>query len=140
MIVSLKQEMKPNNVIDPYLNIPKGLNNENLWKAFIKRIEEIDTIRRAIRSNLNLATAKNETLKIQELKAESIALLNERNALHNEMKLVKERIKQYNRLLNGQIPQPLAIEFMLIAQKKLPKSVFADIRDEAAIRIVSHKA
>jgi len=132
--------MKQKIVIDPYMNIPKGLNDENLWKAFIKRIEEIDITRRAIRSYLDLATKNNDQLKIEELKAESNALLDERIALHNEMKLIKERIKQYNRLLNGQIPQPLAIEFMLIAQKKLPQAVFAEIRNEAAIRIVSHKS
>jgi len=132
--------MDETNVTDPYKNIPKGLNDEHLWNAFIRRIEDIDMTRRSIRSQLDLATANNENQKIRELKTESNMLAKERAALHNEMKLVKKRIKKSRRERNGQPPERLAIEFMLIAQKKLPKAVFADIRNEAAMNVVCYNS
>jgi molecular chaperone GrpE (heat shock protein) len=132
--------MKTNNDIDPYQNIAKGLNDENLWQALNKRIEEIDIIRRSIRSQLNIASTNNEKQKIIELKTESNELLQERFALHNEMKKIRTRIKKSRRERNGQLTESLAIEFMLIAQKKLTEPVFNDIRNLAAMNIVNYKS
>jgi len=131
--------MHNNTVTDPK-NIPKGLNDEDLWKAIIRRIENIDISRRAIRTQLKIATNNNEKQKIIELKTESDVLLQERFFLHDEMKRVKKRIKKVRHERNGQLPESLAIEFMLIAQKELPEPVFTDIRNQASMNIISHKS
>lgn len=116
-------------------NIPKGLNDEDLRIAILKRIDDIDTSRRSIKSQLNLATTNNERQTIIELSGKSNLLLNERFALHNEYLRIKQKIKRCHRSQNGFPPATLAIEFMLIAQKKLPDDVFAEIRNEASMNI-----
>jgi hypothetical protein len=121
-------------------NIPRGLNDADLRKAILKRIDDIDTSRRSIKTQLNIATANNKRQKIKELSLESNILLKERFALNNEYKLVNKKIKRYHRDQKGAIPESLAIEFMLIAQKKLPDDVFAKIRDEASMNIACYKS
>ncbi|ETR73816.1 MAG: hypothetical protein OMM_06713 [Candidatus Magnetoglobus multicellularis str. Araruama] len=126
--------------IDPYQNIPKGLSDQGIWNAMNKRIDEIDSIRRSIRKQLHLATAKNKQDELIQLKDISSLLLEERVVLNNEMKQIKQRIKQKSRGTNDRPQETLALAFMMIAQKKLPQAVFANIRDEAAMKIVLHKA
>jgi hypothetical protein len=117
-------------------NIPEGLNDKDLQKAILKRINDIDICRRSVKSQLNLATANNEKQKIKELSKKSKLLLNERFALHDEYKQVKQNSKRSNYQKNSHIPESLAIEFMLIAQKKMAKNFFEEIRNEAAMNIV----
>jgi hypothetical protein len=133
-----KYTMNEISATDPYTNIPKGLNDKDLWTAMKKRIEEIDVIRRSLKVQLNLATSTNDKKKLYELKNNSNHLAKERAAIHDEMKLVKKRIKKCNREHNGRVSETLAIEFMLIAQEQLPKAVFTEIRNEAAMNIVGY--
>ena len=135
-----------NEPVDPYINIRKGLNDEDLWKAMIKRIDEIDETRRSIRHQINISKSNAkanrnaiDTQWLNDAKENSAKLASERIALHEEMKKVKERIKRVRRERNGRPAESLAIEFMLIAQKKLSENIFAVIRDEAAMNIASYK-
>ena len=126
--------------VDPYKNLPKGLNDEDLWKEVIKRIDTIDKTRRSIRKQITEMDQKTELTQIDQLKHSSEQLAMERAALHQEMAIIKQRIKKFRRERNGMIPHSLAIEFMLIAKKRLPESAFNDIRNQAAINIAKHKA
>jgi len=132
--------MYDNKVADPYINIPKGLNDNDLWKAISNRIDAIDTMRRSLKTQIHQASSNNKQQQLFELKNQSNLLLEERTALHNEMKQVKSRIKKSHREFSGRVPETLAIEFMLIAQQTLPKAVFENIRNEAAMNIVSYKS
>jgi len=136
--------MIDNPIAGPYKNIPKDLNDENLWHAMNSRISDIDSIRRTIKIQLFQANANNEQQKLIELKNKTHLLLLERIALHDEMKRIKERIKNkrchHHRSQNNSLQESLAIEFMLIAQQKLPMNIFADIRNEAAMKIVDRKS
>ncbi|MBF0451388.1 MAG: hypothetical protein HQK75_11850 [Candidatus Magnetomorum sp.] len=132
--------------IDPYSNLPKGLNDENLWKAMIQRIDEIDTIRRSIRDQIKLSRVNEQTQNIPidpqwlcQTQQKSATLARERIALHEEMKTIRTRIKRARRERNGRPVESLAIEFMLIAQQKLPINIFNDIRNEAAVNIACFK-
>ena len=132
--------------VDPYFNLPKGLNDENLWKAMIKRIDEIDDSRRSIRNQIQQSTQKKQSSEnpidyqwIDTIRKQSDDLSRERAALHDEMGKIKNRIKSKRRERNGRPVESLAIEFMLIAQKKLGAEVFNAIRDEAAMNVALYK-
>jgi molecular chaperone GrpE (heat shock protein) len=132
--------MNVDNLTDPYKNTPKDLSDQDLWDSLNRRIEKIDEIRRSIRSQRNQATANNDKQKLNELSAEANMLIKERFAIHNEMKLIKQRIKKGRRnQQRSSARESLAIEFMLIAQKKLPQTVYDDIRNEAAMNIACQK-
>jgi DNA repair ATPase RecN len=135
-----------NECIDPYINIPKGLNDENLWKAMNQRIVEIDDIRRSFKNQIRIASEREQQKKspidiqwLKKVKQQSRELAKERAALHEEMKNVKKRIKKVRRERDGRPAESLATEFMLIAQKKLSRHLFNNIRDEAAINVALYK-
>jgi hypothetical protein len=126
------------------VQIPFGLNDEELREFLIQRMNEVDEIKREIRLQIHSASNRAKASKavidqkwLRNAKGKIRHLTNERNDIRLELSKVNNRIKESNRKRNGNRIESMATAFMRTAKEMLDPEMYLRIYDIAAEELVN---